>query len=51
MLLFSPYIALFRAKESICRRTMVKLIPYRSLFGVKKGDIGPGNAYFWDVNI
>ena len=23
--------------------------PYDALFGVKKGDIGPENAYFWNI--
>ncbi len=26
-------------------------IPYGAHFGVKKGDIGPENTYFWDVNL
>ena len=25
--------------------------PYNALFGAKKGDIGPENAYFWNINI
>ena len=26
-------------------------IPYGAHFGIKKGDIGPENTYFWDVNL
>jgi hypothetical protein len=25
-------------------------VTYNALFGVEKGDIGPQNAYFWDIN-
>jgi hypothetical protein len=26
-------------------------IPYNAHFGVKKGNIGPENTYFWNVNL
>ena len=26
-------------------------VPYRAHLGGKKGDIGPENAYFWNVNL
>ena len=48
---FGPYIALFEGKKSIFHRTMAKRIPYKSPFGVEEDDIGPGNTYFWNVNI
>ena len=30
---------------------MVRDIPYNDHFGVKKGNIGPENTYFWGVNL
>jgi len=24
--------------------------PYKALFGPEKGDIGPENTFFWDLN-
>ncbi len=24
--------------------------PYSALFGAERGDIGPKNTYFWDIN-
>jgi len=28
-----------------------EMTPYTAFFGAEKGDIGPENAYLWDVNI
>jgi len=39
------------AKRALFILIMVRDIPYNDHFGVKKGNIGPENTYFWGVNL